>query len=354
MNKNNIVLLHLSLIYGIGPKSVLKFIKQLFDNYLRDQKNPEINRVDFDLTQIYDLTVNEFVHKFNFTKNQADLLTKGLKETRLLEEELSLLQKHKIDLLTILDQDYPKSLKEIYSPPVVIYCKGEKLKNYGKKIAIVGSRKATSYAQRVLKKIIPDLISNNFSIVSGGAYGVDTIAHKTAVEFEGKTIVVLGAGLLQPANQLNRNFFDEISKGIGTLVSPFPLLKEADKGTFPARNRIISGLSSGCLVVQAAKKSGALITAKFALDQGRNVFAVPGNIFETVSKGCHNLINQGAKLVADSNDILEEYGIFNKKEKKDIKQKKEKTTSKQNLILNSLNDKMSLDELSLKLNLCLD
>lgn len=358
MDKNNLVLLHLSLIYGIGPTSVLKFIKNLFDDFLKNKKNPALQAVDFDLTQIYNFTQDEFVKRFNFTLAQADLLFNGLKDKKKLDQELDLIKKYQIDLLTFIDDDYPVDLKQIYAPPIVIYCKGEKLKNYGKKLAIVGSRKSTIYAEKVLNNIIPTLIENNISIVSGGAYGVDIIAHKIAVEKNSKTIVVLGAGLLQPANALNRDFFKHVARKAGTLISPFPLLMEADRGTFPARNRIISGLSFGCLVVQAAKKSGALITAQHSLDEGRTVFAVPGDVTLDVSVGCNNLIKQGAKLVTSADDILEEFGIdikikedLEKKDKKIESKESKKTETQQDLILNLLEREMSLDELSLKLNI---
>lgn len=361
MENNKKVLLHLSLIENIGPRLILKFLKTLFDQFLQNQKNAALQKIEFNLNQIYNFTADDFIKKFGFTKRQADIISTGLKDKSILEKELQLIEKYNIDLLTFIDEGYPADLKEIYAPPIVLYCKGEKLKNYGKKIAIVGSRKSTSYAQKVLNIIVPDLIKNDITVVSGGAYGVDIIAHKTAVRAGGKTIVVLGAGLLQPTNLLNRDFLKEVAKSLGTLVSPFPLMREADRGTFPARNRIISGLSSGCLVVQAAKKSGALITAQHALDEGRTVFAIPGNIFEIVSEGCNNLIKQGAKPVTSAKDILEEFGIVENKNKsktlkddvKEIKAIKEFLTL-DDKILNILDREMSLDELSLKLNMKFD
>ena len=376
VNKNNLVLLHLSLIINIGPVSVLKFIKILFDEFINNQKNAALQKVEFDLMQVYNFTFDDFRNRFGFTIKQAELLVAGLGDKTLLDQELSLIEKYKIDVFTFIDDDYPADLKEIYSPPVVIYCMGEKLKNYGKKIAIVGSRRSTYYAQQVIKSLIPGLVKKNYSIVSGGALGVDTIAHKTAVEHNSKTIVVLGSGLLQPYPERNKEFFRKIIKGAGTLVSPFPLLRESDRGTFPARNRIIAGLSLGCLVVQAAKKSGALITARFALDEGRSVFAVPGTIFEPVSEGCHNLIKQGARLVTKTDDILEEFGDINfEQEKKEVNKEivfstkqvsteqvsteqvsteqvsAKRVSVKMDPILSCLEKESSIDQLSLKLNL---
>jgi DNA processing protein len=361
LDNNKKILLHLSLIENIGPTLVLKFLKTLFDQFLQNQKNAALQKIEFDLNNIYDFSKNDFIQKFGFTQRQAEILSVGLQDKSVLEKELQCIEKYNIDFLSFIDEDYPSDLKEIYAPPIVIYCKGEKLKNYGKKIAIVGSRKSTAYAEKVLNNIVPDLIKNNFTVVSGGAYGVDTIAHKAAVKEGGKTIVVLGAGLLQPVNLLNRDFLKEVANGLGTLVSPFPLMREADRGTFPARNRVISGLSSGCLVVQAAQKSGALITAQHSLDEGRHVFAIPGNIFDSVSQGCNNLIKLGAKPVTCAQDILDEFGITEKKnedkilksEVEEIKVSK-KALTQNDKILNVLDREMSLDELSLKLCMDLD
>jgi len=207
-------------------------------------------------------------------------------------------------------------------------------------------------------------VENNISIVSGGALGVDTIAHKTTIKSGGKTIVVLGSGLLRPYPKENIKFFKTIANGSGTLVSPFKLTEEPERGNFPARNRIIAGLASGCLVVEAAEKSGALITAQFALDEGRSVFAVPGDIFSPMSLGTNNLIKQGAKLVQTADDILEDYGIVlkqvienkkhNKEEKSDIdlqdKKNKDIDDFEKN-ILSNLSCALSMQDLIIKLNL---
>ncbi|KKP22542.1 MAG: protecting protein DprA protein [candidate division TM6 bacterium GW2011_GWF2_28_16] len=375
MDKNQEILLHLSLIYGVGPVLVLKFIKKLFDEFIVNQKHPEIQKTNFDLSIIYNLREQDFENKFGFTKNQAEIIFAGLQDKKLLDQELNLIEKYKINWATFLDDNYPEILKSIYAPPVAIYSKGESLNNYKNNLAIVGSRKATNYSQKVLDKIVPELVANNITIVSGGALGVDTIAHKNTVHAGGKTIVALGSGLLAPYPEQNIKFFKTIANGAGTLVSIFPLKMGPDKGTFPARNRVIAGLSQGCLVVEAAQKSGALITAQFALDEGRNVYAVPGNIENPLSVGCNNLIKNGAKLIQNTSDILEDFGIITEVKVQDnLKQEKvsktkvpEKQENKVNnkisknnnlkennhesLILNFLDRAKSIDDLSLKLNL---
>jgi len=375
VDKNQEILLHLSLIYGVGPVLVLKFIKKLFDEFIVNQKHPEIQKTNFDLSIIYNLREQDFENKFGFTKNQAEIIFAGLQDKKLLDQELNLIEKYKINWATFLDDNYPEILKSIYAPPVAIYSKGESLNNYKNNLAIVGSRKATNYSQKVLDKIVPELVANNITIVSGGALGVDTIAHKNTVHAGGKTIVALGSGLLAPYPEQNIKFFKTIANGAGTLVSIFPLKMGPDKGTFPARNRVIAGLSQGCLVVEAAQKSGALITAQFALDEGRNVYAVPGNIENPLSVGCNNLIKNGAKLIQNTSDILEDFGIITEVKVQDnLKQEKvsktkvpEKQENKVNnkisknnnlkennhesLILNFLDRAKSIDDLSLKLNL---
>jgi len=203
----------------------------------------------------------------------------------------------------ILDKEYPALLKQIHLPPIILYCRGAKLSNNN--FSIVGSRKGSIYAENVCKHIIPKLI-DQYTIISGGALGVDSMAHKEAIKSGGRTVAVLGSGFLQPYPRENIDLFRAIVDNGGTVISPFNLKMEPLKGNFPARNRIIAGMSVGTLVVQAAVKSGAHITAAFALEQGREVFAVPGSIFEEISLGCHSLIQQGAKLVSCPEDILEE------------------------------------------------
>ncbi|MBU4269336.1 DNA-processing protein DprA [Candidatus Dependentiae bacterium] len=355
MNKNNMVLLHLSLINGIGPALVLKFIKNLFDDFVKKQRHPGIHDLEFDLFQVYNLRQSDFINIYGFTQKQAGIIYSGLRDKEPFDKELDLINKYQINLLTFLDAEYPEILKSIYLPPIVLYTKGEKLSSYDKKLSIVGARKSTNYSEQVLDLIVPEIVKNNISIVSGGALGVDTFAHKKAIESGGKTIVILGSGLLKPYPKENIKFFKKISNGYGTLVSPFKLNSEPDRGNFPARNRIIAGMSFGCLVVEAAQKSGALITAQFALDEGRSVFAIPGDIFSPMSLGTNNLIKQGAKLVLNTNDILEEYGINVISEEKKISVKANISTAKseefKDSFLENFTYATSIDDLSAKLNL---
>lgn len=343
-SKNTKVLLHLSLIPNIGPASVLKLIHVFYEKFRQTHTHPQITKPTFDLEELYEYEANNFVHKFGVSKRIAHLLSNGLKDKKSLEQELNLIKKYNIIILSFLDQNYPESLKQIYHPPLVIYCKGAPLGSNSKRIAIVGSRKADTYAKVCIEKIVPDLVQNNWAIVSGGAAGVDSMAHSQTLKNNGKTIVVFGSGLMCPYPAANKELFRSIVKNGGTLVSPFSLQTPPSKGNFPARNRIIAGLSEGCIVVQAAEKSGALITSQFALDQGKQVFALPGLIDHELSAGCHKLLQQGAKLITNSNDIFEEFG-----EEVKPTQKKESTHP----IIKYLEKPMSIDELSNKTKLSL-
>jgi len=221
------------------------------------------------------------------------------------EQELDLVRKHKIKVLTIEDKYYPENLKTIHYPPPVLYFKGTIVKTDKNSISIVGSRKATYYGKMVAEKLSKDLALAGLTIISGMARGIDTAAHKGALSVNNRTIAVLGCGIDYIYPPENRKLSQEIEES-GAVLSEFPLSTLPERQNFPRRNRIISGLSLGTVVVEAAEKSGALITADFALDQGREVFAIPGNINSPLSNGSHNLIKQGAKLVNNYRDILEE------------------------------------------------
>ncbi|MGB6606928.1 MAG: DNA-processing protein DprA [Atribacterota bacterium] len=221
------------------------------------------------------------------------------------EQELDLIDKHKVNVITIEDAQYPDNLKTIHYPPPVLYFKGTIVEADKNSISIVGSRKATYYGKMVAEKLSKDLALSSLTIISGMARGIDTAAHKGALSVNGRTIAVLGCGIDHIYPPENRRLAQEIQES-GAVLSEFPLFTLPERQNFPRRNRIISGLSLGTVVVEAAEKSGALITADFALDQGREVFAIPGNINSPLSNGTHNLIKQGAKLVDNYQDILEE------------------------------------------------
>ena len=222
-------------------------------------------------------------------------------------EQMERLTKEGIDLITILDKNYPKLLKEIYSPPALLYIRGKLELNDEFSLAIVGTRKLSSYGQQITPLITSDLAGAGLTIISGLAKGIDTLAHQAALKANGRTIAVLGSGLDKKSiyPSINRHLAEEISQK-GAVISEFPIGAEPLAQHFPQRNRIISGLSLGILVIEAPEKSGALITAKDALEQNRDVFAIPGPILAKNSLGPNNLIKMGAKLVSQANDILDE------------------------------------------------
>lgn len=222
------------------------------------------------------------------------------------EREITKNQKLNIGYITIFDKEYPKDLIEIADCPAVLYLKGrsEVLKEHS--ISIVGSRKFTSYGKRIAEKLSSELTKSGLVVVSGLALGIDSIAHEACLAAGGKTIAVLACGLDRIYPETNRNLADDIIKNGGLLVSEFPPGTLALKYHFPQRNRIIAGLSLGTVVVEAAKESGALITALLALEYNKEVFAVPGPIDSESSEGTNSLIQNGAKLVTKTDDILEE------------------------------------------------
>jgi len=223
------------------------------------------------------------------------------------EEEFARLKKSNARLVTFTDKEYPKSLFEIPDPPPFLYVRGL-LGQFARTIAIVGSRRATSYGIMCAKKLSEALATSGFTIISGGARGIDSAAHNGALVGGGETIAVLGCGIDKTYPPENSKLFEEITKN-GALISECPFGTMPLAENFPRRNRIISGLYRGVLVIEAAEKSGSLITAQYALEHGRDVFAVPGSIVSSASRGCNRLIKQGAKLVDCVDDIMEEFHV---------------------------------------------
>ncbi len=244
------------------------------------------------------------------------------------EQELDLIHKNKINVLIIEDILYPENLKTIHYPPPVLYFKGTIVESDKNSISIVGTRKATYYGKMVAEKLSKDLALTGLTIISGMARGIDTAAHKGALSVNGRTIAVLGCGIDHIYPPENRRLAQEIQES-GAILSEFPLSTLPERQNFPRRNRIISGLSLGTVVVEAAEKSGALITADFALEQGREVFAIPGNINSPLSNGSHNLIKQGAKLVDNYQDILEEIHVALPRKTAEKEMVKENTSLKE-------------------------
>ena len=249
---------------------------------------------------------------FTLSGLRKDKLTSFLKERKKLQEEFPKisenLRKKGILFTTIIDDNYPELLKEIYDPPLVLFYKGvlENEKKYP--LAVVGTRKITAYGKKVTEAIIGGL-NDEFEIISGLALGVDAVAHKSALDKNIKTVAVLGCGVdyIYPAR--NKQIYYEIIEKGGAVVSEFVPMTAPERYNFPMRNRIISGISKGVLVVEAAKKSGSLITARTALSQNRDLFAVPGNIFSPGSEGVHTLLKEGAYPIVSSDDLFEYWKI---------------------------------------------
>ncbi|HLN19289.1 MAG TPA: DNA-processing protein DprA [Patescibacteria group bacterium] len=227
------------------------------------------------------------------------------------DEEWDFLERENIKIITLTDENYPTLLREIHHPPYILYTKGNLDLNSAPLISIVGSRKYTEYGKLATLSFARDLSRAGFVIVSGMALGIDSFAHRGTLDARGKTVAVLGNSLddssIYPVN--NFNLSREILNS-GVLISEYPPIMKAGKLTFPARNRIIAGLSRGTLVIEAGESSGALLTAKMALESNREVFSVPGQIFSPQSFGTNNLIRCGARLTGSVNDILEELELF--------------------------------------------
>lgn len=254
-----------------------------------------------------------------------------------------------IKWVTVYDENYPKLLAQIYDPPTVLYYKGDLGTLDQKTVAVVGTRKITGYGKVVTEQFTKGLVGANLTVVSGLARGVDSQAHLTAVSQSGKTIAVLGGGLNKIFPPENRSLADKIASGFGAVVSEFPPDYPALPGNFPSRNRIISGLSLGVLVIEAAQDSGSLITARLALEQGREVFAVPGPVTSDLSKGPIDLINMGARAVFDPIEVLEELGI-DKVQSVKVKVQSENLSEEERLVLEVLeNESRHIDEIGRQL-----
>lgn len=222
------------------------------------------------------------------------------------------LQDSGVGVVIVTDERYPSLLREIPDAPFVLYVKGRKpggAWNISRAVAVVGTRRMTPYGEEMTKRIVGGLVEAGITVVSGLAWGIDAVAHEEAVRLGGKTIAVLGCGIDIIAPSRNKDLYGRIIDGNGAVVSEVPLGHRPTKGLFPARNRIISGLSLGTVVIEGDEHSGALITARFAADQGREVFAVPGPVTSRTSRGTAGLLKSGAKLVERPEDILEELGL---------------------------------------------
>jgi len=219
---------------------------------------------------------------------------------------LQMYESHSIIPILFSDPNYPKSLLNLYDPPAVLYVKGKlELLENSKKLAIIGSRKATSYSAESIKAILPPLINEEYVIISGLAMGADTLAHQITISLGGKTIAVLGTGLFHVYPKQNIKLANEMEKN-QLLLTEYPPYITPQKWNFPMRNRIISGLSQGVVITEATEKSGTVSTMEHALENGKEIFAIPGSIHSPLSIGPHLLILEGAKPVWNGHQILEE------------------------------------------------
>lgn len=223
-----------------------------------------------------------------------------------LSGELKRIADFDCQIVTQADENYPELLRQIYDPPIVLYVKGTLSPRDKNSVAMVGSRMTTSYGLNTARKLAYQLAYMGITVVSGGARGIDTAAHQGALSAKGRTIAVLGTGINQVFPAENGPLFEKIISN-GALITQFPFNRPADKQSFPIRNRIVAGMTLGTVVVEANLSSGALITANFAVEYGRQVFAVPGPIDSPRSKGCHDLIKKGAKLCEGVEDIVTEF-----------------------------------------------
>jgi DNA processing protein len=222
--------------------------------------------------------------------------------------ELDRLEQAGVHVLTWDSEDYPINLRNIYDPPPVIYVKGELLPEDDWAVAMVGTRHATVYGKEAARHLATGLAQNGVTVVSGLAAGIDAVAHQAALEAGGRTLAVLGSGVDVIYPEQNRRLAEQLVQQ-GALISEYPLGTKPERTNFPPRNRLISGLSLGTVVVEAGARSGALITADFATEQGRDVFAVPGSIFQRSCEGANRLIRDGAKPVLVVEDVLEELNL---------------------------------------------
>lgn len=285
------------------------------------------------------------------------LLDCGLKENEInyflakrksidVDSEFEKLLTENIELITIKDKKYPKLLKEIFNPPPALYVRGNI--DINPSIGVVGTRKYSPYGKQAVEHIVRDLALSKITIISGLALGIDALAHNETIRNNGQTYAILGSGVNQnsiyPTN--NRIIAERILENNGAIISEYPYGTPPLKQNFPARNRIISGLSIATLVIEAPKESGALITANFALEQNRDVFAVPGNIFSKNSEGTNNLIKNGASPVTSASDILEELNL-NEIINKEINKKITPDNPEEEKIISSLSqDPVHIDKIA--------
>ncbi len=281
--------LRLSMVDGVGPR----IRRVLLDRF--GSAAEVFSAAPSELKELPGIGT-KLVRKITFARDDVDA-----------EAELALCRERGIGVLSEEDEAYPQMLREIPDPPGILFLKGEFQGDDALAIAIVGTRHATQYGLRQAERLGGALARSGLTVVSGLARGIDAAAHRGALSAGGRTIAVLGSGLLNVYPPEHKDLAEEVSAH-GAVVSEAPPQAAPHAGCFPQRNRIISGLSLGSVIVEAGDRSGALITARLAMEQGREVFAVPGRVDSRTARGCHRLIRDGAKLVESVDDILEELG----------------------------------------------
>ncbi|MCK4357524.1 MAG: DNA-processing protein DprA [Candidatus Cloacimonetes bacterium] len=313
-------------INSLGPSKIQKLLK-IF-------KSPK-EIFKYDNKQLSNLTF--------LSKNTINEISKN-ENNEFIENQLNLLEKYNVRLVSITENEYPDLLKFIYNPPILLYIKGNILPRDSRAIAIVGTRKPTNYGKIMVQKIGREIAKTGFTIVSGLAYGIDSCAHKAALDAGGRTIAVCGTGLDIVYPSVHTVLAKDIIQS-GALISEFPLGTKIEAWNFPTRNRIISGMCKGTFVIEGKKTSGALLTAKMALDQNRDVFALPGNVNYPQSEGPNYLIKLGAKIVTNAQDILEEYHFKMQVESERITPKMTKEEGEVYKLLQKNDKNLSLDEM---------
>ncbi|MBI4059383.1 DNA-protecting protein DprA [Candidatus Microgenomates bacterium] len=318
-------LVALAAFITFGPARI-KLLLEYFGKASKVWQAPRVKLLELGLKEKYVASFDEFRNKFNN------------------EQYFNQLKQQKIEVLTINDKLYPARLSQIDDAPMALYIKGEFKQEDEVCIAVVGSRKITNYGREAAYKLSSELAASGVTIISGLALGVDGVAHQAALDVRGRTLAVVGTGLDQVYPPIHKKLADNIIKS-GAIISEYPLGYPALPANFPYRNRIISGMSLGVLVIEGTEKSGTLLTAAHAAAQGRDVFAVPGPITSINSAAPHILLKNGAKLVSKAQDILEELKV-GQRTRNIANRKILLETEEEKLLINLLeNEPLHIDEI---------
>jgi len=288
--------------------SIKRLVALSMMNHLGSNRIAKLSQIAGSADQIFELSYQQITSLYGIGKKIAREILDFDQWDRV-NEIIENSYRYGASLMTLEDDDYPSLLKEIYDPPLLLWIKGSREVLQATGISVVGTRSCSSYGHKMARQLVEQLVERKITIVSGLAYGIDTTAHKTTVEQGGRTIAVLGSGIDIIYPSRNSSLADKIIDTGGAVISEFPLGSKPDAGNFPVRNRIVSGLSMGTLVVESGLKGGSMITINAALNQNREVFAVPHPLDGTNQAGCNTLIRDGlAKLVINADDIIGEIG----------------------------------------------